>query len=121
MKGCEAKVLLVEDDQDLASVLRLVLEEQGFQCVVAGTVAEGSDQIRHEHFRFLLLDLILPDGSGTDIIPLLDQTSNCDASVIVSSGNVGPQTESNPRVSRVFQKPYSMDELLDFMKRNNER
>ncbi|HEU4530125.1 MAG TPA: response regulator transcription factor [Steroidobacteraceae bacterium] len=82
-----SRVLLVEDDSRLASMVADYLGEAGFRATIAGTGAEAQRQLRHEGFDAVILDLMLPDTDGLDLckriraqsaIPLLMLTARGD-------------------------------------------
>jgi DNA-binding response OmpR family regulator len=60
-------VLVVDDDEVLGHVLARVLARQGYAVVVAETVAEGIELAREHRPKVALIDLCLPDGSGTEL------------------------------------------------------
>lgn len=68
-----ANILLVEDDDDLAELVRIHLKFQGHRVSRATTVAEAKDQYRQQPFDLLVLDRGLPDGDGLDICHTLRQ------------------------------------------------
>jgi len=61
------RILLVEDDAQLASVLREGLTEEGFHTIVASTFAEGRQRAVLGAFDVIVLDVMLPGGSGFDL------------------------------------------------------
>ncbi|GMW08103.1 MAG: DNA-binding response regulator [Nevskiales bacterium] len=61
------KVLLVDDDPDLLVVIRLMLEQEGFEVVQATGVAAAITAFRRERLGLVLLDVNLPDGLGFDV------------------------------------------------------
>jgi two-component system response regulator RegX3 len=60
-------ILLVEDEAAIAEPLVDSLEREGFALEVAGTVADGIEQAGRLRPDLILLDLMLPDGSGFDV------------------------------------------------------
>jgi two-component system, NtrC family, response regulator AtoC len=62
------RILVVEDDKALSEVLCDELRARGHMAVAAETVAEGLDQLKQSEFDLALVDLMLPDGSGIDIL-----------------------------------------------------
>jgi two-component system copper resistance phosphate regulon response regulator CusR len=60
-------LLLVEDDAALAGVITAGLREQGMRVTQAATRAEGQQRALAEHHDVLLLDVMLPGGSGFDL------------------------------------------------------
>ena len=67
------RLLLVEDDTELASVVTVGLRENGYQVRCAGTLAEGRQQACGGEFNVILLDVMLPGGSGFDLCRELRQ------------------------------------------------
>jgi DNA-binding NtrC family response regulator len=62
------RILVVEDDKALSEVLCDELRDRGHMAVAATTVAEGLDQLKQSDFDVALVDLMLPDGSGIDVL-----------------------------------------------------
>jgi CheY-like chemotaxis protein/CHASE3 domain sensor protein len=65
------RVLVVEDDARFAMILRDLAHERGFQCVVAGTAADGFAAASTYHPHAILLDVNLPDHSGLGVLDRL--------------------------------------------------
>jgi DNA-binding response OmpR family regulator len=61
------KILLIEDDADLFSLLKYNLEKEGFQMVGAQTGKGAVELCRRERPDLILLDIMLPDSDGLDI------------------------------------------------------
>ncbi len=64
MKG--GKILVVEDEEKIADIVRVYLEKEGFTVSVAGTGQKAISMLK-EGFSLVILDLMLPDISGEDI------------------------------------------------------
>jgi len=62
------RILVVEDDRALSEVLCEELRGRGHMAVAAESVADGLEQLKQSDFEVGLLDLMLPDGSGIDIL-----------------------------------------------------
>ena len=61
------RVLLVEDDKSLADIIVSGMREQHLTVLVAGSVHEGRERADLGHFDVIVLDVMLPDGSGFDL------------------------------------------------------
>ena len=61
------RLLLVEDDAELATVVTAGLREHGCQVRCAASMADGRRQARDGEFNVILLDVMLPGGSGFDL------------------------------------------------------
>ncbi|MFT6626984.1 MAG: putative two-component system response regulator [Flavobacteriales bacterium] len=62
------RVLLVDDQADLATLLRLTLESRGLECTVVQTAAAARIALTEKPFELLLCDLRLPDGTGLELV-----------------------------------------------------
>lgn len=68
------KIALIEDDEILAEVLYAELVEAGFEVVPAFDGNEGLKQVRSNHPDLVLLDLILPEKHGFDVLAELKKS-----------------------------------------------
>lgn len=57
------KVLVVDDDRDLAQALRVVLEGAGYHVLLAHDAASGLELVERERPRLIVLDVMMPDGT----------------------------------------------------------
>jgi DNA-binding response OmpR family regulator len=62
------KVLIVEDDEFLQSLESTKLKKEGYEVFVAGTGEEALIKVEEANFDLLLLDLILPNFDGFEIL-----------------------------------------------------
>jgi two-component system response regulator RegX3 len=63
-----ARVLLIEDEESIAEPLATVLRREGFAVALAGTAEEGLSNFRDQPPDVVLLDVMLPDGDGRDLL-----------------------------------------------------
>jgi DNA-binding response OmpR family regulator len=73
------KVLLIDDDEDLISIFSSALGKDGFEVVFSITGQDGLDKVKTEKPDIILLDQVLPDISGNEILKTLkarDETKN---------------------------------------------
>jgi len=87
-KSPSSRILLIEDDPGLASLVSEYLGEAGYRVSVAGTGTTGLDRAAREPFDALVLDLMLPDMDGLEVcrklradsaLPILMLTARGDA------------------------------------------
>jgi len=62
-----SRVLLIDDDARLSSMVGDYLRHAGFEVSTAGSLAAGRERLAAESFDALLLDLMLPDGDGLEL------------------------------------------------------
>ena len=74
MKSMEkGVVLIVEDNLKLAELNRRVLEEEGCVTLVAGTLSEARKYLKLSDPDIVILDIMLPDGSGFDLMAEINE------------------------------------------------
>ena len=66
--GIGVKILLVEDHADTALALKRLLNRQGYEIVIADSVASALEAVKRETFQLLVCDIGLPDGTGFQLI-----------------------------------------------------
>ncbi|MFG6393576.1 MAG: response regulator transcription factor [Lachnospiraceae bacterium] len=66
VKGTKQLVLILEDDEDLASGICLSLEEPGLCFKCCSTISEAKKALNENEFSLVILDINLPDGSGLE-------------------------------------------------------
>ena len=62
------RILIVEDEEAIANLLRMNLEEAGYQCVWAADGKAGADYMEKELFDLVLLDIMLPEIDGFELL-----------------------------------------------------
>src|SRR2546423_10891085 len=62
------RILLVEDEEEIADILALVLRGEGYVVDTAATVAQARRQLRSLRYALVNSDLRLPDGDGLEIV-----------------------------------------------------
>lgn len=78
------KILIVEDERELADNIRAYLSGAGLVCEVAGNYQEANEKISGFEYDVVLLDIMLPDGNGLDVLRLLKR-ENADTGVLILS------------------------------------
>ena len=66
-----AKILVVDDDPDIRTVLSALLESKGYQVVTASDGKEGLDTLKAEKPSLMILDLLMSEMDGFDVMKKL--------------------------------------------------
>jgi two-component system KDP operon response regulator KdpE len=107
------KVLVVDDERQILRALQTTLRAAGYEVCAAETAEEALATAALERPDAVILDLVLPDGSGTDVCRELRRWS--DAPVIVLSA-VGEESAKiaalDGGADDYVTKPFGVDELL---------
>jgi len=72
----QTKVLVIDDEKDIVSLLRYHLEKSGFQCLDGMDGSTALRLVREHHPDLLILDLMLPGMDGLEICRLLRQDTS---------------------------------------------
>ena len=107
------RVLIVEDEESFADPLAYLLRKEGFEASVAGTGAAALDDFERNGADIVLLDLMLPGMSGTDVCKALRQRSSVPVIMVTARDAeidkvVGLELGADDYVT----KPYSARELI---------
>lgn len=81
------KVLVVEDEKDLAHSICDYLATEQFVCEQAVTYAMAQEKIELYDYACIILDINLPDGSGINLLKELKQEGKIDGVLIISAKN----------------------------------
>ena len=79
-------ILMVEDEESITVPLSEALDREGFDTQVAGTVAEALEKAAAQMPDLVLLDVMLPDGSGYDVARTLRETSKVPIIMLTARG-----------------------------------
>ena len=106
-------MLVVDDEPQILRALQMKLSSEGYQVDTARTAAEARAAAAAHPPEAVILDVLLPDGSGTDVCRDLREWST--ASILILSA-VGDEAEKiaalDAGADDYVTKPFSVDELL---------
>lgn len=81
------KILIIEDEKQLATSVAQFLKQESYVCEVAHNVREANDKIFLYDYDCILLDIGMPDGNGLTILEMLRQKNKSDGVIIISAKN----------------------------------
>jgi DNA-binding response OmpR family regulator len=107
------RILLIEDEESIAEPLVEALEREGFEVVTAPTASEGREEFRKRSPDLVLLDVMLPDGDGRDVLRDIRSTSRTPVVMLTARGEemdrvLGLELGADDYVT----KPFSAAELV---------
>ena len=107
------RVLVVEDEESFSDALAYMLRKEGFEAAVAATGPAALDAFDRDGADLVLLDLMLPGLSGTEVCRTLRQTSNVPVIMLTAKDSeidkvVGLELGADDYVT----KPFSTRELI---------
>ena len=105
------RVLLVEDDEPIREAVEEVLKDEGCVVVSASTLAEARASLVEGSFDVILLDLMLEDGSGEDLLEEMRAKERRVPTVIMSA-STRAQATAQKFGAELLRKPFEIDTLL---------
>jgi DNA-binding response OmpR family regulator len=108
------RILIIEDDTDIADLVKRYLERAGFQVDRAATGREGLDRIAEKLPDLIVLDLMLPQVDGLEICRLLrDKQKTAMVPIIMLTARADDRSGSSASRSArtIIAKPFSPNEL----------
>ena len=108
------KVLIIEDEENIARVLQLELEFEGYEPTVAHTGTMGLIKYREESFDLILLDLMLPEMHGLDVLKRIRATEhNTPVILLTAKSDVEDKVKGlDLGANDYVTKPFEIEELL---------
>jgi CheY-like chemotaxis protein len=86
------KILIIDDDQNIVGIWTIALKSAGFEVFTAITGNEGNEKAKTHQPEFILLDQIIPDMKGNDVLRILkDDPKTKDIPVAFVSNYSEPQ------------------------------
>lgn len=113
------KILTVDDDKDIVAAVEAILEMENYSLVSAFTGNECLEIAIREQPDLILLDYMLPDMSGREIVEKLrskDETRNMKI-VIISAAHGLKQLCKDLPIQGVIEKPFELKLLIKTVKR----
>ena len=80
------KALVIEDDKNIAELLRLYLEKDGFEVIIAGDGGKGLQLATDEHPDVVLLDIMLPGMDGWQVCREIRTSSDVPIIMLTAKG-----------------------------------
>ena len=116
-------VLVIDDEPVLQDVLGSLLRGDGFECLQATTAADGERVLREEEVDVVLLDLMLPDRPGLELLPeIKDFDPHLPVVVITAYSSVESAIEAmREGAFHYVPKPFKNEEVLHLVHRAAER
>ena len=107
------RILIIEDDEEMRSLLEDVLGEEGFMTEAVSNGSDGLRKVTKESFDLILTDIRMPGLTGLDILPVI-RSLRPEAPVIVITafGNEEIHRRSVEKgAAGYLEKPIHMDKL----------
>jgi CheY-like chemotaxis protein len=116
-----AKILIVDDDQDIRRLLAIRLKAVGHEAVFAGDAISAVNQARKERPDLILLDVMLPAGDGYLVMERLKAMPAMEGIPVIVVSALDPSLQEERLAASgadsYVQKPFDHEELLAAIQR----
>ncbi len=107
------KVLIVEDDKNIADLLRIYLEKEQMECEIAGDGLVGVEKFRQFQPDLVLLDIMLPGMDGWGVCKKIRETSKTPVIMLTAKGELEDKVSGlEMGADDYITKPFEMKEVL---------
>lgn len=108
------KILIIEDETELAKSIAEYLSEENYLCEFATTFSEAIHKIEMFQYDCILLDIMLPDGNGLKILEELKSQHKQDGVIIISAKNALDDKIKGLQLGAddYLTKPFHLSELM---------
>ena len=116
----DKRILLVDDDAEIIESLRLALEAQNYQVLVARDGNQGLALIERENPDLIILDMMMPKRSGFLVLERLKRLGEKKHRIIMITANEGNRHKAYAEMLGVddyVRKPFPMDRLIQSVAR----
>ena len=107
------KVLVVEDDKNIADLLQLYLEKEGYEVTVAADGGQGLEKFRADGPDLVLLDVMMPVMDGYELVKLIRAESKTPVIMLTAKAETDDKvTGLRSGADDYITKPFEMKEVL---------
>jgi DNA-binding NtrC family response regulator len=113
--GERARILIVDDDETIRTVLATILEEKGYTVDTAENGNEGIEKTKTNFYNLALIDIRLPDMQGTQVLAKMKDTAPKMRKIIITGfPSLQNSVEAlNKGAHAYIMKPFDMDNVLE--------
>ena len=119
VNNANVSILIVDDEPSVGDGLRLILESKGYEAVLVVNGLEGIKQARTRRFEFIIVDLLLPDITGLQVIQAIHEHQP-EIPIVLISGHGSPQAFAEARrlgAIGTLAKPFETAKILTLITR----
>lgn len=116
--SCHARVLIVDDDEQIRHLLTVVLERAGIRTEIAKDGAQAIEKIHATRYDLVLLDLMMPRVDGFEVLRCLDSLPKKRPAIVVVSASPASERVDRTCVQEVIDKPFDIAGLLATVRRS---
>ena len=109
-----ARILIVDDDENIRKVLVAILEDEGYNVESVGTAKEGLERTRKKFYNVALIDIRLPDMEGIELLTKIKDTTPKMRKIIITGYPTLQNAVDavNKGANAYILKPFDVEKVL---------
>jgi DNA-binding NtrC family response regulator len=113
-----ARILVVDDDENIRKVLVAILGDEGYAVDSVGTAKKAIEATKRKFYNMALIDIRLPDIEGTELLTQIKETTPRMRKIIITGyPTLQNAVEAvNKRADAYVMKPFDMKKVLETIK-----
>jgi CheY-like chemotaxis protein len=116
-KQKKARILVIEDEEDVRELLRDILTDAGHEVEVANNGSEGIEIFKKKNFDLVFTDLGMPVMSGWEVAEKVKSINGKVPVALITGWNVALDRSemNNSGISLIIHKPFKMEQVLNLV------
>ncbi|ALU27771.1 response regulator transcription factor [Myroides odoratimimus] len=121
------KILVIEDEQELRDIIRESLEKELYLVEVASNYKVGIEKLAGYDYDCILLDIMLPDGNGIDLLREIKSMGKADSVIIISAKDsiddkvLGLELGADDYLTKPFHLSELLARIKSVLRRKNQQ
>jgi two-component system response regulator PilR (NtrC family) len=113
MENTKGRILIIEDEKSMREVLRILLEEEGYEITSASNGLEGIEYLRNDIFDLVITDIKMPKADGFEVLNRVKELSPSTIVIMITAfGTTESTIEAMKRGAYDYiHKPFKIDEI----------
>jgi DNA-binding NtrC family response regulator len=111
----DARILIVDDDENIRKVLMAILEDKGYEMEAVGTAGEAIKRTEKNFYNLALIDIRLPDMEGIDLLTKIRETTPRMRKIIITGYPTLQNAVDavNRGADAYIMKPFDVERVLN--------
>jgi DNA-binding response OmpR family regulator len=107
----EKRALVCDDDAGIRTLVRTIVQREGFDVDVAANGREGLEKVRQGCYDLLVLDLMMPEIDGSEMLREMKQAHNATVKRVIFMTAATEAVRSDEPICTLLPKPFDVDAL----------
>ena len=117
------RILIIEDEKSMREVLRILLEEEGYEITAASNGLEGMEYLRDDIFDLVVTDIKMPKADGFEVLKKVKELSPSTIVIMITAFGTTESTIEAMKLGAYdyIHKPFKIDEIRLIIQKAFER